>query len=82
VSIGHNEAGALKAFVERVEKLEAERSDIAEDIKSVYAEAKSTGFDAKILRKVIAKRRRDQAEVQEEEALLVAYWSALYPEFG
>ena len=69
--------GQLKALVERIERLEEEKKTIAADIKEVYAEAKANGFDTKILRKVIALRKKDADERQEEEALLDVYLSAL-----
>ena len=69
--------GQLKAFIERIERLEEEKKAIAADIKEVYAEAKGTGFDTKIMRKVITLRKKDKAERQEEEALLDLYMSAL-----
>ncbi len=69
--------GQLKAFIERIERLEEEKKAIADDIKEVYAEAKGTGFDTKIMRKVITLRKKDKAERQEEEALLDLYMSAL-----
>jgi uncharacterized protein (UPF0335 family) len=67
----------LKSFVERVEKLEEEKKAISDDIRDVYAESKSMGFDPKILRKVVALRKKDVAERQEEEALLDLYMHAL-----
>jgi uncharacterized protein (UPF0335 family) len=77
--IGHNSvaADALKAYVERIERLEEEKSAIAVDIREVYSEAKGNGFDAKVLRKIIAERRRDYAVRQEEEAILQLYREAL-----
>jgi uncharacterized protein (UPF0335 family) len=70
-------ASQLKAFVERIERLEEEKKNISEDIKDVYAEAKGTGFDVKALRKIIALRKKDVAERQEEEAILDLYLKAL-----
>jgi len=70
-------ADQLKAFIERIERLEEEKAGISEDVKSVYAEAKGQGFDTKVLRKVIAIRKRDYAERQEEEAILELYLQAL-----
>jgi len=67
----------LKAFVERIERLEEEKASIAGDVKEVYAEAKAQGFDAKILRKVVALRKRDGAERREEEEILDLYLQAL-----
>ncbi len=69
--------GQLKALVERIERLEAEKAEIADQIKEVYAEAKGHGFDTRILRKVVSLRKRDAEERAEEEALLDTYLSAL-----
>ena len=70
-------ADQLKAFIERIERLEEEKAGIAGDIKEVYAEAKANGFDTKILRKVIAIRKKDRHEREEEEAMLDLYLNAL-----
>jgi len=67
----------LKAFVERVEKLEEEKKAISDDIRDVFAEAKSTGFDVKALRKVISLRKQDVDERKEQEAILETYLLAL-----
>lgn len=67
----------LRAFIERIERLEEEKKTIADDIKDVYAEAKGTGFDTKILKKVIALRKKDANERMEEEAILETYLAAL-----
>jgi uncharacterized protein (UPF0335 family) len=67
----------LKAFVERIERLEEDKQAIADDIKEVFAEAKANGFDVKILRQVIAIRKQDRNERLEMEALLELYLSAL-----
>jgi uncharacterized protein (UPF0335 family) len=70
-------AGQLRAFIERVERLEEEKQSLADDIKDVYAEMKGTGFDTKAVRTIIRLRKKDQAERQEEEAMLDLYKSAL-----
>lgn len=67
----------LQTIVERIENLETEKASIAEDIKSIYAEAKSHGFDAKILRKVIALRKKRASERDEEQTMIDLYMSAL-----
>ncbi len=67
----------LRALVARIEKLEEEKAAIAEDIREVYAEAKAMGFDTKVLRKVIAMRKRDRHELEEEQALMDLYLHAL-----
>jgi len=70
-------ADQLKSIIERIERLEEEKAGIAGDIKDVYAEAKGNGFDTAVLRKIIARRKRDRDEVQEEDAILELYLSAL-----
>lgn len=70
-------AGELRQFVERAERLEAERKDLAEQLKDVMAEARARGYDVKVLKKLIALRKRDSSEVSEEEAILELYKSAL-----
>jgi uncharacterized protein (UPF0335 family) len=67
----------LKSVVQRIERLEEEKSTIAADIKEVYSEAKANGYDIKILRKVIALRKRDIGERQEEESLIDLYLEAV-----
>lgn len=67
----------IKALVERIEKLEEEKTAIAEDIKEVYAEAKGNGFDPKIIKKVIALRKQDAQKRAEEQAVLATYMDAL-----
>lgn len=67
----------LRQFVERYERLEAEKKDIADAQKEVMAEAKGRGYDTKVLRKVIAIRKRDANDLAEEEAVLEMYKSAL-----
>lgn len=75
---GPNVAGdQLRAFIERIERLLEEKQTIADDIKDVYGEAKSTGFDPKILREVIKIRRMDMDERMEREAVLDTYLAAL-----
>ncbi|MFG5119409.1 DUF2312 domain-containing protein [Methylorubrum sp. POS3] len=70
-------ADQLKSIIERIERLEEEKAGIAGDIKDVYAEAKANGFDVKVLRKIIALRKRDHDERQEEEAILELYLQAI-----
>lgn len=67
----------LRAFVARIERLEEEKANIANDIKEVYAEAKSSGFDVKILRKLISMRKRSKHDLAEEEELLAIYRAAV-----
>jgi uncharacterized protein (UPF0335 family) len=70
-------ASHLRAFIERIEKLDEEKRAIADDIKDVYAEAKGTGFDAKIIRKIVSMRRMDRDKRREEEEILDLYLTAL-----
>ncbi|KFI31846.1 hypothetical protein CG51_05145 [Haematobacter missouriensis] len=70
-------AEELRQFIERYEQLEAEKKDIAEQQKEVMAEAKGRGYDTKVLRKIVALRKRDKDDVAEEEAILEVYKSAL-----
>lgn len=67
----------LRAFIERIERLEEEKKSIADDISEVYGEAKSMGYDTKVLRKVISIRKLDQNERMELEAVLDTYLAAL-----
>ena len=67
----------LKAFIERIERLEAEKKVIAEDIKEVYGEAKVTGFEPKIIRKIISFRKMELQKRREENELLDLYMSAI-----
>ena len=67
----------LKAFVERIERLEEEKKATSDDIRDVYAEAKGTGFDTKIMRQVVRLRKLDRADFQEREAVLDLYMTAL-----
>ena len=70
-------AEQLRNFVDRIERLEQDKAGIADDIKDCYAEAKSLGYDVKILRKVISLRKRKPNERREEEELLEIYLQAL-----
>jgi uncharacterized protein (UPF0335 family) len=67
----------LKAFVERIEKLEEEKKAISDDIRDVYGEAKANGFDAKALRSVVKLRKMDADERKEQDAILETYLHAL-----
>ncbi|MCV6548093.1 MAG: DUF2312 domain-containing protein [Cohaesibacter sp.] len=70
-------ADQLRAFVERIERLEEEKKAISDDIKDVFAEAKGNGYDVKVMRQVIRLRKQDSNERQEMEALLDLYLHAL-----
>lgn len=67
----------LRAFIERIERMEEEKAAIATDIKEIYSEAKGNGFDTKIIRQLVRIRKQDAAERAEQEALLELYMSAL-----
>lgn len=73
-TIAHDQ---LHAFIQRIERLEEEKAAIAGDIKEIYLEAKGTGFDVKIMRKVVALRKKETAERQEEQSLLDLYLHSL-----
>ena len=81
---GHNSgdpysvtADELRQFIERVKQLNAEKKDIAEQTKEVFAEAKGRGYDTKTIRKIIALRKKKPDEISEEEAVLEVYKAAL-----
>lgn len=67
----------LQSFLDRIERLEEEKSALAEDIKEVYAEAKAVGFDAKVIRKIVSLRKMDHEKRREEEELLDLYKTAI-----
>ena len=67
----------LKSFIERVERLEEEKKGLGEDIRDIYSEAKATGFDTKIIRKVISRRKQSVEKRREEEELVSLYSAAL-----
>lgn len=82
--VGHNgesmdtaAANQMRSYIDRVERLEEEKAGIAGDIKDVFAEARGNGFDVKALRKIVALRKKDHAERQEEESILELYMQAL-----
>lgn len=83
--VGHNSGDVLnqsaqkqlKSIVERIERCETEKAEIAEQIKEIYAEAKGNGYDTPVLRKVVRLRKMDQAKRLEQEAILDLYLSAL-----
>jgi uncharacterized protein (UPF0335 family) len=67
----------LRSFIQRIERLEEEKKSLSDDIREVYSEAKSNGFDPKIMRQVVRLRRMEAADRQEQEALIETYLSAL-----
>ena len=75
--VGGIAADRLRSLIERVERLEEERKSLGSDIKDIYAEAKSAGFDVKVLRQIIRIRKQEPAEVEEQETLLDVYRRAL-----
>ncbi len=75
--VGGVAAERLRALVERIERLEEEKAALTADIREVYGEAKSSGFDVKTLRQVVRLRKIDHADRQEQEALLDLYKRAL-----
>ena len=77
MSEGNVAADQLRLFIERIERLEEEKKGIADDVKDVYAEAKSTGYDTKTMRKVIALRKMETHVRQEADALMETYRNAL-----
>ena len=70
-------ADQLRLFIERIERLEEEKKGMADDIKDVYSEAKSQGYDAKIMKQIVSLRKMDTADRQEMEAILDTYKAAL-----
>lgn len=75
--VGGIAADHLRSIIERIERMSEERAAIASDIKDIFAEAKSSGFDVAVIRKIIAERKREPAAVEEEETLLDLYRRAL-----
>ena len=76
-SMGDTTREKLRQFVARIERLEAEKAELAADIREVYAECKTFGFDSKIMRKVISVRKLEAGERAEQEALLELYLEAV-----
>jgi uncharacterized protein (UPF0335 family) len=73
---GHNSAGAadlLQSYVKRYEKRDEDRQEAADDLKEILAEAKGAGFDVKVLRKVLARRKRERDEVEAEDEMISLY---------
>lgn len=76
-AVGGIVADRLRSIIERVERLEEERKALASDIKDIFAEAKGAGFDVKVIKAIIALRKQEPAEVEEQETLLDIYRRAL-----
>lgn len=68
---------ALRSFIERIERLEETKAEITADIKDVYAEAKSSGFETKVMRKIVSMRQKDRQKLEEEDQLLELYRTAV-----
>ncbi len=77
MSDGNVAADQLRLFIERIERLEDEKKGMQDDIKDVYAEAKSTGYDPKTMREIVRLRKMEKSDRDETEALLEAYKAAL-----
>ena len=77
MSDGNVAAEQLRLFIERIERLEEEKKSMADDVRDVYAEAKSNGYDTKTMRKIVALRRLEAHVRQEADALLETYRTAL-----
>lgn len=75
--LGEAAAEKLLSFVKRIENLEGEKKEIAEDIKEVYAEAKATGYDTKAIRAVIKRRAADKQKLEEQQAIIDVYEAAI-----
>ena len=75
--VGGIAADRLRSIIERIERLEEERKALASDIKDIFSEAKSAGFDVKVIRQIIRIRKQEPAEVEEQESLLDVYRRAL-----
>ena len=75
--VGGVAADRLRSLIERIERLEEERKALGSDIKDIFAEAKSAGFDVKVIRQIIRIRKQEPAEVEEQESLLDVYRRAL-----
>lgn len=70
-------ADQLRSIIERIESLEVDKSDIADDIKEIYTEAHGNGYDKKAIRTIIKLRKKDAQEIEEEEAILHTYMASL-----
>lgn len=76
-NVGGIAGDALRSYIERIERLEEEKRALASDIKEVYSEAKGTGFDTKIMRRLVRERRMNKDDLDEQETLIEVYRRAL-----
>jgi uncharacterized protein (UPF0335 family) len=67
----------LEQYIDRIERMEEEKTELGQDIRDLYLEAKGNGFDPKVMRKIVSIRKKDQHEIDEEEAILYLYRQAL-----
>ena len=77
VGVAGIDGSTLSQFIDRIERLDEEKAELSQDIRDIYLEAKGNGFDAKIMRKIVALRKKDRREMDEEEAILKIYKQAL-----
>ncbi len=77
VNVGGVAGDALKQYIEKIERLEREKAEVAENIREAFAEAKGNGFEPKIIRQIVKERKMDQDELDEQETLLIMYKRAL-----
>ncbi|CAI3933792.1 DUF2312 domain-containing protein [Commensalibacter communis] len=75
--VGGIAADRLRSIIERIERIEEERKGLANDIKDIYAEAKSAGFDVPVIRRIISARKKEPSEIEEQETLFDVYRHAL-----
>lgn len=75
--VGGIAADRLRSIIERIERLEEERKALANDIKDIYAEAESAGFDVPVIRRIISARKKEPSEIEEQETLFDVYRRAL-----
>lgn len=77
VNVGGVAGDILKQYIERIERLEAEKTEVMGHIKDIFADAKSNGFDPKVIKQIVKERKMDQNELDEQETLLMMYKRAL-----
>lgn len=77
VNVGGVAGDVLKQYIEKIERLEREKAEVAENIREAFAEAKGNGFEPKVMRQIVKERKMDQNELDEQETLLMMYKRAL-----